>query len=198
MGNPTPEARAEGLIIRGLANHLLQRDVITRVGPDDLFHEGETDGIDIPTWDKAVNKLIDAGRILVYKISDLPDTLPLTAAYQTGYTTREHLLGLLKKANPSQVEEIRDFLEYEGVDVPASSVRVPVTAGQKKRIDNAVRRLNEVRDEVADRNPDNRVAWYLDASGALNLMVEPKGQMEPNQQYIAHDARLRASGGGDW
>ncbi|QOD05839.1 hypothetical protein [Pseudarthrobacter sp. BIM B-2242] len=198
MGDPTPEARAEGLISRGLANHLLQRDVITRIGPDDLFHEGEADGIDIPTWDKAVNKLLDAGRILAYKVNDLPDTLPLAAAHQTGYTTREHLLGLLKKANPNQVEEIRDFLEYEGVDIPASSVRVPVTAAQKKRIDNAVRKLNEVRDEVADRNPDNRVAWYLDASGNFNLMVEPAGQMEPDQQYIAHDIRLRASGAGDW
>lgn len=198
MGNPAPEARAEGLISRGLANQLLQRDVITRIGPDDLFHEGEADGIDIPTWDKAVIQLLAAGRILAYKITDLPDTLPLAAAHQTGYTTREHLLGLLKKANPSQVEEIRDFLEYEGVDIPASAVQVPVTAAQKKRIDNAVRKLNAVRDEVADRNPDNRVAWYLDASGNLNLMVEPAGQMEPDQRYIAHDIRLRASGGGDW
>lgn len=131
MGEPTLSAKAEGLISRGLANHLLERNVITRIGPDDLFHEGETDGIDIPTWDKAVNKLVDAGRILVYRITDLPDTLPLAAAYQTGYTTREHLLGLLKKATPSQVEEIRDFLEYEGVEIPASAVPVPVTAAQK-------------------------------------------------------------------
>lgn len=157
--------------MRGLANHLLQRDVITRIGPEDLFHEGETDGLDIPTWDKAVLKLIEAGSILAYKITDLPTTLPLEAAYQTGYTTREHLLELLKKVNPDQVEEIRDFLEYEGIDIPASSIRVPVTAAQKKRIDNAVRKLNEVRAEIAARNPDSRVVWYADASGSLNLMV---------------------------
>lgn len=198
MGEPTPEARAEGLIVRGLTSHLLQRDVITRIGLEDLFHEGEADGIDIPTWDKAVNSLVDAGRIIAYKITDLPDTLPLDAAYQTGYTTREHLLDLLKKANPNQVEEIRDFLEYEGIDIPAAAPRVPVTAAQKKRIDNAIRKLNEVRAEVADRNPNNRVVWYLDASDNLNLMVEPDGQMEPDQRYIAHDAKLRASGGGDW
>lgn len=29
-------------------------------------------------------------------------------------------------------------------------------------------------------------------------MVEPKGQMEPDRQYIAHEIRLRASGGGGW
>jgi hypothetical protein len=198
MGEPTPEARAEGLIMRGLTSHLLGRDVITRIGPDDLFHEGETDGIDMPTWDKAVTNLVGSGRILAYKITDLPDTLPLDAAYQTGYTTREHLLDLLKKANPNQVEEIRDFLEHEGIDIPASSIRVPVTSGQKKRIDNAIRKLNEVRAEVADRNPKNRVAWYLDAAGNFNLMVEPAGQMEPDQRYIAHEAKLRASGAGDW
>lgn len=193
----TLEAKAEGLLMRGLTNHLLARDVITRVGPDDLFHEGETDGIDRRTWDKALYNLIGAGRILEYKCTDLPDTLRI-AAHQTGYTTPEHLLGLLKEAKPFQVKEICDFLVDAGVDIPSSSTRVSVTAGQKKRIDNAVRKLNAIREEVADRNPDNRVAWYLDASGTLNLMVEPKGQMEPDQQYIAHDTRLRASGGGDW
>lgn len=197
MDKGTAEARAEGLIVRGLTNHLLSRDVITRVGPDALFHEGEADGIDQPTWDRALVSLVESGRILEYKCTDLPDTLRI-AAHQTGYTTPEHLLELLKKAKPCQVEEIRDFLEDAGVDIPASATRVPVTAGQKRRIDNAVRKLNEIRDEVAARNPDNRVAWYLDGAGSLNLMVEPKGQMEPDQRYIAHDARLRASGGGDW
>lgn len=195
---PATQARAEGLIMRGLTNHLLERNVITRVGPDDLFHKGETEGIDIPAWGKAVLKLIEAGSILTYKITDLPATLPLEAAYQVGYTTREHLLELLKKAKPNQVEEIRDFLEYEGVEIPAASIRVAVTTAQKRRIDNAVRKLNEVRAEVADRNPNNRVVWYLDASDNLNLMVEPDGQMEPDQRYITHDTKLRASGGGDW
>lgn len=198
MGDLTPGAMAEGLILRGLTSHLLQRDVITRIGPDDLFHEGEADGIDIPTWDKAVNTLLDTGQILAYKVSDLPETLPLSAAYQTGYTSREHLLELLKKADPNQAEEIRDFLEYQGIEIPASSIRVPVTAAQKKRIDNAVRKLNEVRAEIAARNPHNRVVWYLDASDNLNLMVEPEGQMEPDQRYIAHDVKLRATGAGDW
>lgn len=195
---PTPSEKAEGLIVRGLANHLLQRDVITRIGPEDLFHEGEADGIDIPTWDKSVHRLLGTGRILAYKRTDLPETLPLTSYSQTGYTTCEHLLRLLKKANPSQVEEIRDFLEEAGIDVPAPSTKVPVTAAQKKRIDNAVRKLNEVRAEIAERNPGDQVAWYLDASGSLNLMVEPDGKMAPDQQYIAHRTKLRASGAGDW
>ncbi|HEY8699568.1 MAG TPA: hypothetical protein VIM08_01195 [Arthrobacter sp.] len=107
---------------------------------------------------------------------------------QIGNATPQHLLDLLNKARPDQVEELRDFLEYHGVAVPA----------QKRRIDNAVRTLNKVRAEVADRNPENRVVWYLDASEGLHLMIEPDGQMEPDQLYIAHLAKLHASGGGDW
>lgn len=197
MGGPTMAARAEGLILRGLGHQLLARDVITHLGPDTLFHEGETDGIDQPTWDKALTKLVESGRILEYKCTDLPDTLPV-AAYQTGYTTPEHLLGLLKKAKPNQVEEIRDFLEDFGVEIPSSATRVPVTAAQKKRIDTAVRKLNEIRDEIAAANPDSRTTWYLDASNTLSLMVEPKEQQDPDPRHIAHSTTLKASRAGDW
>jgi hypothetical protein len=199
MNMPTIETMAEGLILHGLGKHLLDRSgVVTRLGREDLFNEGEADDVGPADWNAAIERLIDSGRILTYKITDLPETLPLRFPGQTGYCTREHMLGLLKDARPDQVEEIRDFLEYQGIEIPASQTRVPLTAAQKKRIDNAVRKLNEIRAEVADRNPDNQVGWYLDANKNLHLMVEPDGQMEPDQQYIAHQTKLWAAGGGDW
>lgn len=199
MTNATPEAMAEGLILRGLANHLLQSPgVVNRLDKDRLFDEGEADDIDRLTWNRVCRHLIDEGRILVYKVHDLPNTLPLKGRPLTGYTTREHLLELLKGARPDQAEEIRDFLEFHGVEVPASQEQPTVTEAQGKRIDNAVRKLNEIRAEVAAANPDSRVTWYLDASNALSLLVEPKGHSGPDPQHIAHSATLKASSGGDW
>lgn len=197
MGGPNTVAMAEGLVLRGLGLRMLVNGgVVTRLDKDLLFHEGEADGIDNDTWAAAIEKLLESGRIIEYKISDLPETLPLSSCSQSGYTTRDHLLDLLRTAKARQVEELRDFLEYSGVPIPA--VRTSVTSGQKQRIDNAVRKLNEVLAEVTVRNPDNRVVWYLDASGDLNLMVEPENQMDPDQQYIAHSAHLKAAGAGDW
>lgn len=190
------DANAEGLILCGLGNHLLARrnGVVTRIGRNDLFNEGEAADVDDVTWEAAIDRLTGSGSILTYKITDLPGTLPLGYAYQTGYTTREHLLGLLKEASAAQAEELRAFLAEAGIEVPAPPVRVPVTAAHTQRIDNAVRKLNGVRAEIADRNPGKQVAWYLDTVGSLCLMVEPEDQMEPDHGYIAHKAKLRASG----
>jgi hypothetical protein len=171
---------------------------VTRIHRDDILPEGHDENITVAEWAAAVERLLDAGKILVYKISDLPSSLPLVSYSASGYTTPEYLLGLLKKSRGSKAEELRDYLDYQGVPVPRIKTRTPVTAAQKKRIDSAVRKLNEVRAEIADGSPDNRVVWYLDASQDLNLMVEPKDQMEPDQRHIAHTARLKASGGGDW
>lgn len=184
-------------VLEALDAQLHRKDgtgVVKRLRRENLL--AETGDIDAAAWTEAVDRLLDAGKILEYKISDLPGTLPLDYHSQTGYTTPAHLLGLLKAAKPHQVEELRDFLDYSGVPLPA--VRTAVTAAQKKRIDNAVRKLNEVRAEIAARIPCKQVDWYLDASGDLNLMVEPEGQMEPQQQYIEHSARLHAIGAGDW
>lgn len=190
-------ADVEALVLEGLTRQLnADQGIVKRVRRENLFPDGEAGNIDSSDWADAVDRLLDAGKILEYKISDLPETLPLAYPSQSGYTTPAHLLGLLKKAKPHQAEELRDFLEYSGVPLP--EVRTPVTAAQKKRIDNAVRKLNEALAEITVRNPDNRVVWYLDASGELNLMVEPEDQMEPDQQYIAHSAHLKAAGAGDW
>jgi hypothetical protein len=187
----------ETLILESLTRQLKAgTGVVKRLRRESLLPDGAGNSIDDDDWADAVERLIDTGKVLEYKISDLPETLPLSCPSQSGYTTPAHLLGLLKKARPHQVEEIRDFLKESGVALPA--VRTGVTAAQKKRIDNAVRKLNEIRAEVADRNPDNQVGWYLDANKNLHLMVEPDGQMEPDQQYIAHQTKLWAAGGGDW
>lgn len=154
--------------------------------------------------DAALDGLILEGKILTYKINDLPGTLPLTSYSQTGYTMPAHLIDLLVKSRGDQAAEIREHLEFHGVEVPkprrskTGAARVSVAAAQKKRIDSAIRSLNAVRAEVAERNPDKRVTWYLDASGNFCLMIEPDGQMEMNQSDIAHEAVLQASGAGDW
>ncbi|HEX9088663.1 MAG TPA: hypothetical protein VF867_14175 [Arthrobacter sp.] len=191
-------AAAEEIVLRSLTRRMQESGrAVTRIHRDDLLPDG-TETISDAEWDNAVERLLDAGRILVYKISDLPSSLQLVSCNASGYTTPEHLLGLLKKARGAQAEELRDYLDYQGVPVPQIKTRTAVTAAQKKRIDTAVRKLNEVRSEIADRNPDNQVGWYLDASDSLHLMVEPDGQMEPDQQYIAHQAKLWVAGGGDW
>lgn len=47
----TAAVRAEGLILRGLGNRLLEgRGVVTRVVREEMFHEGEAEGIDNRTW----------------------------------------------------------------------------------------------------------------------------------------------------
>lgn len=187
----------ETLILEGLNRQLKAgAGVVKRIRRENLLPENEVDSIDAGDWADAVERLIKSGKILEYKITDLPEALPLDYPSQTGYTTPAHLLGLLRKAKPHQVEELRDFLGDCGVPLPA--LRTGVSAAQKKRIDNAVRKLNEVRAEIADHNPDKQVGWYLDANRNLHLMVEPDGQMEPDQQNIAHQTKLWASGGGDW
>lgn len=205
MTTSTAAVRAEGLILRGLNSRLLEGNgVVTRIVRDEMFLEGEAEGIDNRTWCAALEALILEGKILPYKINDLPGTLPLTSYSQTGYTVPAHLIDLLLKARGDQAEEIREYLEFHGVEVPGPMAgrprtpRVAVTAAQKKRIDSAIRSLNAVRAEVDARNPDKRVTWYLDASGNFCLMIEPDGQMEMNQSDIAHEAVLQASGAGDW
>lgn len=192
-------AAAEGIVLRYLTQRMQESDrAVTRIHRDDLLPEGQRDDIASSDWAAAAERLIDVGKILVYKINDLPESLPLISYNASGYATPDHLLGLLKKARGTQAEELRDYLDYQGVTVPQIKTRTPVTAAQKKRIDTAVRKLNEIRDEIADRNPDHQVSWYLDATDNLHVMVEPEGQMEPDQQYIAHQTKLRAAGGGDW
>lgn len=190
---------AEDLVLRHLTARLEEsQGAVTRIRRDDLLPEGNRDDITDGDWAAAVEGLLDAGKILPFKINDLPETLPLISYNQTGYATPEHLLGLLKRARGCQAEEILDYLEFQGVPVPQPKIRTAVTAAQKKRIDTAVRKLNELRAEVADRNPDSRVVWYLDGTQNFCLMVEPVGQMEMCQEDIAHQVRLHASGGGDW
>lgn len=187
-------------LILGCLTHRMQESgpAVTRIHRDDLLPEGDGETITSAEWDAAVERLVDAGKVLLYKINDLPETLPLISYNQTGYTTPEYLLGLLKLARGYQAEEILDYLEFQGVPVPQPKIRTAVTAAQKKRIDAAVRKLNEIRAEVAGRNPDNRVTWYLDGTQNFCLMIEPDGQMEMRQSDIAHSTTLRASGGGDW
>ena len=192
-------AVAEEIVLRYLAQRMQETGrAVTRIHRDDVLPEGHTETISVSDWAAAVERLLDDGRILVYKISDLPGSLELVSYNASGYTTPEYLLGLLRKARGVRAEELRDYLDYQGVPVPQVKTRTAVTAAQKKRIDIAVRKLNEVRAEIADRNPSNQVSWYLDATENLHLMVEPEGQMEPDQQYIAHQIKLWASGGGDW
>lgn len=189
--------RVESLILDGLTRQLNLGDgVVKRLRQQNLLPDDEGDSINTGDWANAVERLIDAGKILVYKINDLPITFPLTSYSQSGYTMPEHLLGLLEQVSGDRAEEIRDYLEFQGVAVP--EVRTTVTQAQKRRIDNAIRKLNEIRFEVAELNPNRRVVWYLDGSQNFCLMVEPKVQMDPDQQYIAHQTRLLASGGGDW
>lgn len=171
---------------------------VMRIGFADVVGPDSDLNISVDAWDAAIERLIDTARVLMYKINDLPSILPLSTYAQTGYTTPEHLLGLLKGARPEQAEEILAYLEFHGVAVPQSMEPCKVTDAEKKRINSAVRSLNKIRAEVAERNPAKQVTWYLDGSQGLHLMIEPKGQMNPDQQYIAHDVRLAASGGGDW
>lgn len=177
---------------------------MTRIVRDEMFPGGEAEGIDSRMWDAALDGLIRDGKVLTYKINDLPGTLPLTSYSQTGYTVPAHLIDLMAKARGDQAEEIREYLVFHGIEVPKAkssrtgTPRVAVTAAQKKRIDSEIRSLNAVRAEVDSRNPDQRVTWYLDASGNFCLMIEPEGQLEMNQSDIAHEAVLQASGAGDW
>jgi hypothetical protein len=190
---------AEDLVLRFLTLRMQENSrAVPRIRRDDLLPDGHTETITDAEWATAVERLLDSGQILVYKINDLPGSLPLISYSARGYTTQEHLLGLLKQARGYQAEEILDYLEFQGVPVPQPKIRAAVTAAQKKRIDAAVRKLNEIRAEVAGRNPDNRVTWYLDGTQNFCLMVEPDGQMEMRQSDIAHSVTLRASGGGDW
>lgn len=199
MRGAAVNAVAEEVVLRCLTQRMQESGcAVTRIHRNDLLPDGHTETISDAEWDNAVERLLDAGRILVYKISDLPSSLELVSYNASGYATPEHLLGLLKKARGTKAGELRDYLDYQGVTVPQVKTRTAVTAAQKKRIDTAVRKLNEVRAEIADRNPDSQVIWYLDATENLHLMVEPEGQMEPDQQYIAHQTKLWAAGGGDW
>lgn len=199
MAETSPAATVDEIVLRHLTARLRASDrAVTRLHRNDILPEGHSETISVADWAAAAERLLDTGRILMFKIDDLPGTLPLVSYSACGYATPEHLLGILKRAGGERAEELRDYLEYQGVAVPQVKPRTAVTAAQKKRIDSAVRSLNKVRAEIAVRNPDNRVVWYLDASDTLNLMVEPDGQMEPDQQYVVHDARLDASGGGDW
>jgi hypothetical protein len=189
--------RVESLILDGLTRQLNLGDgVVKRLRQQNLLRDDEGGGTNSGDWANAVERLVDSGKILVYKINDLPTTFPLTSYSQSAYTTPEYLLGLLDQVSGDRAEEIRGYLEFQGVDVP--KVRTAVTQAQKRRIDNAIRKLNEIRGEIADLNPENRVTWYLDGSWNFCLMVEPEGQMEIDQNYIAHSATLQASGGGDW
>lgn len=191
-------AAAEEIVLRYLTKRMQESGrAVTRIRRDDLLPDG-AETISGDDWNAAVERLIDDGKILTFKINDLPGVLPLISYNASGYATPEHLLGLLKKARGARAEELSDYLEFQGVTVPAINIKTAVTAAQKKRIDNAVRNLNKVRAEVADRNPDRRVTWYLDASDNLCLMVEPEGQLEMDQNDIAHNADLQASSGGDW
>jgi hypothetical protein len=194
-----PAAIAEAAVLRWLTAQMNQTgQAVTRIRRQDLVPEGQEKAVSEEDWNAAVERMLDSGQILPFKINDLPDTLPLVSYSQTGYVTPERLLELLKNATPDQSADIRDYLEFHGVPLPVTRIRSAVTAAQKKRIDTAVRKLNEIRAEIAAGNPEKRVTWYLDGSGSFCLMVEDAGQMDMNQDDIAHSVRLKASGGGDW
>ncbi|WP_193594146.1 hypothetical protein [Paenarthrobacter sp. YJN-5] len=107
-------------MLRGLNTRLLEGNgVVTRLVRDEMFHEGEAEGIDNQTWQAALDGLVLDGKILSYKINDLPGTLPLASYTQTGYTVPAHLIDLLMKARSAdRSEEIREYLEFHGVELP--------------------------------------------------------------------------------
>jgi hypothetical protein len=69
-------ADVEALVIQRLRDRLDAKRPVTRKGRDDLAPGGVEPGIEASVWDDAVTALIGDGKILVYKINDLPNTLP--------------------------------------------------------------------------------------------------------------------------
>lgn len=79
-----------------------------------------------------------------------------------------------------------------------------ITATQKRRFKKAVKDLNDLMAEIREKNPS---ANYYLAMSTLNLMlgpthhhcpVEEERSGSPNYHFVAEEAILQGSSGGDW
>jgi len=78
--------------------------------------------------------------------------------------------------------------------------KVTITSKQKAKINRAVKALNEVRQEVANENPNNDINWYLEDCENLNFMEDSPHDDENNarEDRVIHLVNLHNASGGGW
>lgn len=77
--------------------------------------------------------------------------------------------------------------------------QIELTSSQYRKIERAVKALNDVRSEIQKQNPSMAINWYLEAQGNLNLM-EDKSHVDdsPNHDAVIDLFYLDNSSGGGW
>lgn len=78
--------------------------------------------------------------------------------------------------------------------------KVKITAKQKAKIEKAVKALNDVREEIQSKHPDNDINWYLEDCGNFNLMEDQPHDDNGNarQDRVILHCDLEDSSGGGW
>ena len=77
--------------------------------------------------------------------------------------------------------------------------QIELTSSQYRKIERAVKALNDARSEIQKQNPNMNINWYLEAQGNLNLM-EDKSHVDdsPNHDAVIDLFYLDSSSGGGW
>ena len=77
--------------------------------------------------------------------------------------------------------------------------QIELTSSQYRKIERAVKALNDARSEIQKQNPNMNINWYLEAQGNLNLM-EDKSHVDysPNYDAVIDLFYLDNSSGGGW
>jgi ferric iron reductase protein FhuF len=78
--------------------------------------------------------------------------------------------------------------------------KLTLTKAQLKKIQSAVKALNDVRQELQDENIDFNINWYLEDSENLFLMECESHDADgnPMQDGVIEVFRLRMASGGGW
>lgn len=79
---------------------------------------------------------------------------------------------------------------------------ITLTTKQKRKIQRALKALDEVRVELQRENPDNYINWYLEDCGNF-LLLEKQSHTEDFNLSARHDAviehfNLEEASGGGW
>lgn len=79
---------------------------------------------------------------------------------------------------------------------------ITLTTKQKRKIELAIKALNEVRAEIQQENPDNYINWYLEDNDNLNLLEDVSHNHDSrgssNQDAVIATFDLKHSTGGGW
>ena len=81
----------------------------------------------------------------------------------------------------------------------SNETQIVLTTKQRNKVNRALKALEEVRAEV-DLEAENRVAWYLEDCGNLNLMDGDSHNEhgDGNHGMVIYTFDLPYSGGGGW